>query len=66
MKNAENTLFCRFCQEQVTFHQNIVNHRKELIRTICTFGFWLPFWLCMSSKSKICDVCGNVILKDSE
>ncbi len=65
VKNGTNEiLFCTWCKKDVSFHMEQVDHRKELIRTICSVGLWLPFWLLSIAASKtnrICADCGNVI-----
>jgi hypothetical protein len=57
----KETIFCPWCQKNVTFHTKQLDHRKELIRTIFSCGLWTPFWLMLhvASKSKLCDECGN-------
>lgn len=66
MNNSQEMLHCSFCQKKVTYHIPTVNHRKEFIRTLCSLGFWLPFWLLLSlGQSKVCDLCGNPLSEDN-
>lgn len=60
MNSTRDTFYCVYCQQQVTFHPETVDHHKELIRTLCTLGLWLPIWLAKTySKVNRCDNCNN-------
>jgi len=66
---TNETLFCTWCRKDVSFHMEKVDHRRELILTICSAGLWLPFWLLLMAAAKtnrICDDCGSAISRESK
>lgn len=65
MSSPKSTLFCTECHAQVSFHTDPVDHKRELLRTICTMGIWLPIWLLVAfARPKLCDRCGNTLYAD--
>ena len=53
---------CSRCKKEVHYHTDPVNHGKQLLLTLFTFGLWLPMWLCMVfSPTKVCDECDGPI-----
>jgi len=64
MNDTQATVFCTTCRKDMTFHNNVINHRQELIRSLFTCGIWLPVWLAMAfTKVKVCDGCDNIIIE---
>jgi hypothetical protein len=64
MGSTNNSVFCSTCHKKVAYHYAIINHRRELIKSILTVGLWLPIWLAsVVVKTKVCDACGNSIIE---
>ncbi len=62
MTTPQNTCYCTICKKNVTFHIKIVDHKKELMRTLFTLGLWLPMWMGLALvKIKVCDSCGQTV-----
>ncbi len=60
MNKTTDVHYCAYCRKDSTFRAPEINHRKQLILSICTLGFWAPIWLMMTfSKVAVCDLCGN-------
>ncbi|NLX99099.1 MAG: hypothetical protein GXY83_23415 [Rhodopirellula sp.] len=60
------TVYCSRCKKGVQYHYDPVNHWKELLVTIFTFGMWLPMWLCMVfGPTKMCNECNGPLWDDA-
>jgi len=54
------TVYCKRCAKIVGYHYDPVNHWKQLLLTVFTFGMWLPVWFCIAfGPTKLCNECGG-------
>jgi hypothetical protein len=58
-------MHCPRCRKDVQYHYEPINHGKQCLLTLITFGMWLPMWLCLTfSPTKMCNECGGPLWND--